>query len=60
MNLYYMIIIYQFYMEIKQKQKFILKQMKSREHVVTNGRAVFYACLWEDFRKSALLTPGTS
>jgi len=28
--------------------------MKSREHVVTNGRAVFYACLWEDFRKSAL------
>jgi len=28
--------------------------MKSREHVVTNGRAVFYACMWEDFRKSAL------
>jgi hypothetical protein len=28
--------------------------MKSREHVVTNGRAVFYACLWEDFRKAAL------
>lgn len=28
--------------------------MKSREHVVTNGRAVFYACMWEDFRKAAL------
>lgn len=28
--------------------------MKSREHVITNGRAVFYACMWEDFRKSAL------
>ena len=28
--------------------------MKSREHVVTNGRAVFYACLWEDFRRAAL------
>lgn len=28
--------------------------MKSRENVVTNGRAVFYACLWEDFRKAAL------
>ncbi|MNX23719.1 hypothetical protein D3C86_537240 [compost metagenome] len=28
--------------------------MKSREHVITNGRAVFYACMWEDFRKAAL------
>lgn len=28
--------------------------MKSREHVVTNGRAVFYAAMWEDFRKAAL------
>lgn len=28
--------------------------MKSREHVVTNGRAVFYACLWEDFRNAAM------
>ncbi|CAL67370.1 hypothetical protein [Christiangramia forsetii] len=28
--------------------------MKSREHVVTNGRAVFYAAMWGDFRQSAL------
>jgi hypothetical protein len=28
--------------------------MKSREHVTTNGRAVFYACLWEDLRNAAL------
>lgn len=28
--------------------------MKSREHVVTNGRAVFYAALWNDFRQAAL------
>lgn len=28
--------------------------MKSREHVVTNGRAVFYACMWEDFKNAAL------
>ena len=28
--------------------------MKSREHVVTNGRAVFYAAMWEDFRNAAL------
>lgn len=28
--------------------------MKSREHVITNGRAVFYASMWEDFRKAAL------
>ena len=26
----------------------------SREHVITNGRAAFYACLWEDLRKTAL------
>lgn len=24
--------------------------MKSREHVITNGRAVFYASMWEDFK----------
>lgn len=28
--------------------------MKSREHVVTNGRAVFYASMWSDFREAAL------
>lgn len=28
--------------------------MKSREHIVTNGRAVFYASMWGDFRKAAL------
>lgn len=28
--------------------------MKSREHVTTNGRAVFYAAMWEDLRKAAL------
>lgn len=28
--------------------------MKSREHVTTNGRAVFYASMWEDLRKAAL------
>lgn len=27
---------------------------KSREHVVTNGRAVFYAAMWNDFRQAAL------
>lgn len=27
---------------------------KSREHIVTNGKAVFYACCWEDFRNVAL------
>lgn len=27
---------------------------KSREHVITNGRAVFYACMWNDFRQAAL------
>jgi len=27
---------------------------KSREHVTTNGRAAFYACMWEDFRNVAL------
>jgi hypothetical protein len=28
--------------------------MKVREQVVTNGRAVFYACMWNDFRQAAL------
>lgn len=28
--------------------------MKHRESVTTNGRAVFYASMWEDFRKAAL------
>lgn len=28
--------------------------MKSREHVVTNGRAVFYAAMWEDLKNAAL------
>jgi hypothetical protein len=28
--------------------------MKSREHVTTNGRAVFYAAMWNDFRQAAL------
>lgn len=28
--------------------------MKSREHIVTNGRAAFYAIIWEDFRLAAL------
>lgn len=28
--------------------------MKSREHVVTNGRAAFYACMWDDLRQAAL------
>jgi len=27
---------------------------KSREHVVTNGKPVFYACIFEDLRKAAL------
>ena len=27
---------------------------KSREHVTTNGRAVFYASMWNDFRQAAL------
>lgn len=27
---------------------------KSREHVTTNGRVVFYAAMWEDFRKAAI------
>ena len=27
--------------------------MKSREHVTTNGRAVFYACMWEDLKNAA-------
>jgi len=28
--------------------------MKSREHVVTNGRAAFYAAMWNDFREAAM------
>jgi hypothetical protein len=28
--------------------------MKSREHVITNGRAVFYASLWPDLKNAAL------
>lgn len=28
--------------------------MKSREHVTTNGRAVFYAAMWDDLRNAAL------
>jgi hypothetical protein len=28
--------------------------MKDKSQVTTNGRAVFYAVLWEDFRKTAL------
>ncbi len=28
--------------------------MKSREHVITNGRAVFYASLWPDLKDAAL------
>lgn len=28
--------------------------MKSREHVVTNGKAAFYACIFEDLKKAAL------
>jgi hypothetical protein len=27
---------------------------KSREHVTTNGRAAFYACMWDDFRNAAM------
>jgi len=29
-------------------------KMKDREYVTTNGRAVFYAAMWEDLRKAAL------
>lgn len=28
--------------------------MKSRESVTTNGRAAFYASLWEDLRNAAM------
>lgn len=28
--------------------------MKSREHVVTNGKAAFYASIWDDLRQSAM------
>ncbi len=27
---------------------------KSREHITTNGRAAFYACIWDDLRKAAM------
>jgi hypothetical protein len=27
---------------------------KSREHVITNGRASFYACMWDDLRNAAM------
>lgn len=27
---------------------------KSREAVTTNGRAAFYACMWDDFRQAAM------
>jgi len=26
----------------------------SREHVTTNGRAAFYACVWDDLRNAAM------
>lgn len=28
--------------------------MKSREHVTTNGKAAFYACIWDDLRNAAM------
>lgn len=28
--------------------------MKSREHIVTNGKAAFYASIWPDLRQAAL------
>lgn len=27
--------------------------MKSREHIVMNGKPIFYACIYEDLRKAA-------
>ena len=27
---------------------------KSREHVVANGKASFYACIWDDLRNAAM------
>ena len=27
---------------------------KNRESVTTNGRAAFYACMWDDFRQAAM------
>lgn len=27
---------------------------KDRESVTTNGRAAFYACMWDDFRQAAM------
>lgn len=28
--------------------------VKSREHVTTNGKAAFYACIWPDLMKTAI------
>lgn len=28
--------------------------MKSREHIVANGKASFYACIWDDLRNAAM------
>ena len=28
--------------------------MKSREHIVCNGKAAFYACIWDDLRQAAM------
>ncbi len=28
--------------------------VKSREHIVTNGKAAFYASIWEDLRQAAM------
>lgn len=30
------------------------KMAKDREMVTTNGRAAFYACMWDDFRQAAM------
>ena len=29
---------------------------KNRESVTTNGRAAFYACMWNDFRQAAVVS----
>lgn len=31
-----------------------MSMAKSRAHVVTNGRAAFYACMWDDLRNAAM------
>ena len=33
---------------------FKTKEMKDRESVTTNGRAVFYAAMWNDLRRAAM------